>query len=156
VLFADDTNIFVIANSKAMAYKIANNVLSSVYLYMKTNKLHINMSKTCHMLFSPSGNRNRDSHKLGELHTRRHLHALYINNILIKRGEETRFLGVTIDSKLSWVPHIENLQKKTQVSDRLIKPDQRQRPCASTQRTIPHTLRIPLEVWHNSLGSRII
>jgi hypothetical protein len=112
VLFADDTNIFVIANSKAMAYKIANNVLSSVYLYMKTNKLHINMSKTCHMLFSPSGNRNRDSHKLGELHTRRQLHALYINNILIKRVEETRFLGVTIDSKLSWVPHIENLQKK--------------------------------------------
>ncbi len=64
------------------------------------------------MLFSPSGSRNRDSHTLGELHTKRQLHALYINNTLIKRVEEARFLGVTIDSKLSWVPHIENLQKK--------------------------------------------
>ena len=42
VLFADDTNIFVIGPSKKDSIKLANKVLDTVYSYMKSNKLHIN------------------------------------------------------------------------------------------------------------------
>ena len=35
VIFADDTNIFIAAKDKAPAYKTANAVLRSVYIYMK-------------------------------------------------------------------------------------------------------------------------
>ena len=44
VIFADDTNIFIAAKDKAQAYKTANAVLRSVYIYMKTNQLHINLT----------------------------------------------------------------------------------------------------------------
>ena len=47
VIFADDTNIFIAAKNKEQAYKTANEVLRSVYIYiyMKINQLHINLSK---------------------------------------------------------------------------------------------------------------
>ena len=35
---------------------IQNNVLRSVYVYMKTNQLHINLNKCAHMYFRPSLN----------------------------------------------------------------------------------------------------
>ena len=53
-IFADDTNIFIAAKNKAQAYKTANAVLRSVYIYMKTNQLHINLSKCAHMYFRPN------------------------------------------------------------------------------------------------------
>ena len=58
VIFADDTNIFISADSKLKAYNIANQVLKSVYLYMNANQLHINLSKCAHMYFKPNINNN--------------------------------------------------------------------------------------------------
>ena len=37
---------------------------------------------------------------------------LLINGIEIDEVKETKFLGVTIDNQLSWIPHIKNLTKK--------------------------------------------
>ncbi|NRB82058.1 MAG: RNA-directed DNA polymerase, partial [Saccharospirillaceae bacterium] len=51
VLFADDTNIFVVGRNADDAYDKANMILQSVYTYMKVNELHINMSKCCYMHF---------------------------------------------------------------------------------------------------------
>ena len=38
---------------------------------------------------------------------------LAIEGTIIKQVTETKFLGVTIDDKLSWKPHIEILNKKS-------------------------------------------
>ena len=54
VLFADDTNIFVAAESKKKAYDTANEVLLAVSKYMEVNLLHINVKKCCYMYFSPT------------------------------------------------------------------------------------------------------
>ena len=54
VLFADDTNIFIAAKGKNIAYQKANEVLSSVHRYMLANKLHINTGKSCYLQFSNS------------------------------------------------------------------------------------------------------
>ena len=54
VLFADDTNIFVTAETKQLAYKKANDVMKSVSQYMLSNQLHINISKCNMMYFKPN------------------------------------------------------------------------------------------------------
>ena len=81
VLFADDTNIFVAADSKNKVYELANEVLQAVNKYMGVNLLHINVKKCCYMYFSPSkrdnGELNAD-HSAGK-HDRRHYthHTIY-------------------------------------------------------------------------------
>ena len=44
-MFADDTNIFVLGNTRNEAIENANIVLDAVYSYMKANKLHINFKQ---------------------------------------------------------------------------------------------------------------
>ena len=46
ILFADDTNIFISANSIVEVYSKANAVLKCLSLYLKANFLHINISKS--------------------------------------------------------------------------------------------------------------
>ena len=105
VLFADDTNIFVAANSKRKAYDIANEVLLAVSKYMEVNLLHINIKKCCYMYFSPYKRpQNQENTDQGL--------NLSIDSRIITRVTETKFLGVIIDEKLSWRPHILSLNRK--------------------------------------------
>jgi hypothetical protein len=83
---------------------MANQMLLAVSNYMEVNLLHINVKKCCYMYFSPfkRGANNIDDDN----------QYLSINNIIIKRVKQTKFLGVIIDDKLSWKPHILSLNKK--------------------------------------------
>jgi hypothetical protein len=105
VLFADDTNIFVTAKNRSEAVAKANIVLDSVYQYMQANKLHINMDKCCYMHFKPKSKLN--NHAEFDTYT-----TLSINGDEIKEVDETKFLGVIIDNKLTWNAHITSLVKK--------------------------------------------
>ena len=104
VLFADDTNIFVVGRNADDVYDKANTILQSVCTYMKANELHINMSKCCYMHFRPKKRLPRDD----DVSNR----TLQIMGVPIKHVKSTRFLGVIIDEKLSWQPHIDNLTQK--------------------------------------------
>ena len=57
---------------------------------MMTNKLHINMSKSCFIDFKSEKNSP--------------LPNVLIQNIEIKRVTESKFLGVTIDENLEFAP----------------------------------------------------
>jgi hypothetical protein len=107
ILFADDTNIFIAAESKEEVYVLANKVLQDVCRYMEVNLLHINVKKCCYMYFSPS---KRNVTNSGE-DINSNL-SLYINGRILKRVSEAKFLGVIIDDKLSWGPHIASLNRK--------------------------------------------
>ena len=61
------------------------------------------MKKSCFMHFRPI---NSDGY------SNYHSQPIKINNYEIKEVESTKFLGVTIDNKLSWKPHLKNLAKK--------------------------------------------
>ena len=104
VLFADDTNIFVSGNSIEEAFEKANKLLDSLNYYMTTNKLHINMTKCCFMIFSPNK-------KLIDQPLQPYL-KLKINNCEIKHVTHAKLLGVTIDEKLKWDHHITDLKRK--------------------------------------------
>ena len=105
MLFADDTNIFVAAESVSKVYEIANRVLKSVCNYMEVNLLHINVKKCCYMYFSPyKRSMNDNDSNLND-------YNLTINSKIIPRVSHTKFLGVTIDDKLTWKPHVQLLNK---------------------------------------------
>ncbi len=101
ILFADDTNIFISGTNRQDAIRKANVVLSSVSAYMAANKLHINLLKCCYMHFKskPTESENDDE-------------CIMINNSEIEEVTETKFLGVIIDSELTWSSHIKYLNKK--------------------------------------------
>ena len=98
VLFADDTNIFVKASTKKLVYEKANAILKTISRYMLANKLHINMSKCVYMHFSPKTSRTSEYDDTE--------YTLTLHNTPIPKVTQTKFLGVIIDHKLTWEPHI--------------------------------------------------
>ena len=104
VLFADDTNIFVVEECKKKLYANANKILKLVHLYMKCNLLHINIKKCCYIHFKPTREVNDIAIEDEDV--------LTLNSIVIKRVQETKFLGVIIDEKLKWNAHTQALNTK--------------------------------------------
>ena len=72
---------------------------------MKCNLLHINLKKCCYMYFNPKRSDNNDCDDDDEL-------TLALNGTIVKQVSETKFLGVIIDNKLSWTPHLKALNSK--------------------------------------------
>ena len=66
---------------------------------MNCNALSLNLNKTQYMIYTSKG---RDAQDLD----------VELNGTKIQRVFETKFLGVKIDAKLTWIPHIEFISKK--------------------------------------------
>ena len=102
VLFADDTNIFVTANSLKEVYRKANEVLASVEKYMFCNQLHINAAKSNYMYFDPGKTVSDPEND----------YSLILGRLPVNRVSSCKFLGVFLDDKLSWKPHLDYLKNK--------------------------------------------
>ena len=120
VIFADDTNIFVSGNTKREVYSVANNVLRSVYIYMKTNQLHINLSKCAHMYFRPSLNSEQRMTCARSTPYNERL-TIAVNGQKIKQVDKVKFLGVIIDENLTWDDQIKHIENKLLATIVLIK-----------------------------------
>ena len=105
VLYADDTNIFVIEESRAAAINKANIVLAKINEFMKSNLLHINIEKCCFIYFNPHLKEDNDIETVKN-------EKVYIAGKCISEVNQARFLGVIIDNRLTWEPHITKLHKK--------------------------------------------
>ena len=103
VLFADDTNIFVADKCKIKAFEKANRIMESINIYMRCNLLHINIKKCCYMHFKPNNKKAAEGEDMP---------ILLLGQNVIKCVTETKFLGVIIDDKLTWEPHIKYLNSK--------------------------------------------
>ena len=92
-LFADDAIIFFSSKPSATTEKVLNDELKKVNKWLVSNKLSLNINKSCYLNFSllhnPSTNIN-----------------IKIANKLLKRKRVTKYLGVLIDNKLSWKDHM--------------------------------------------------
>ena len=118
VLYADDTNIFITGDSRQDLIEKANNVLIKVNKFMKSNLLHINLGKCCFMHFNPTTKCNENSINNEQ---QQDDEILRINETPIPEVSSTKFLGVTIDNRLSWTPHINDLHKKLKSATGMLK-----------------------------------
>ena len=100
ILFADDTNIFFAHHSWETLQQIVNNELILVNKWFLANRLTLNIDKTNIILFR--------SHRKSSPRD----FALEMAGAPLLRVESSRFLGVTVDSHLSWREHINFIAKK--------------------------------------------
>ena len=114
VLFADDTNIFITGKNENEVFMKANAVISEVSNYMKSNKLHINIGKTCYMHFRPGLCRATQTCARARPYEKNL--KLELDGDKIQKVQSTRFLGVIIDENLSWDPHLDQLMSKLNLS----------------------------------------
>ena len=95
ILYADDTNIFLSHSDLESLYHNMNTELTHITDWFRANKLSLNVSKTNFMLFSPK--------------TPHHSNKITIDNQNISQVHTTKFLGITIDDKLTWNHHINSI-----------------------------------------------
>ena len=100
VLYADDTNILFSHSNETTLYNVVNSELIYVCDWFKANKLQMNADKTKYMIF-------RSSKKCKPSHLN-----LVIDNDAIKQVDNTNFLGVIIDDKLTWTKHVNIIHGK--------------------------------------------
>ena len=99
-VFADDTNLFYSNSSLAELEICINNNLKLVSNWLKVNKLSLNIDKTNFIIFHPP-------QKATNYQVR-----LLISNVEIKQERYIKYLGLFIDSHLSWKFHILHITKK--------------------------------------------
>ena len=99
-LFADDTNIYYESDSLQDLEKTINKELKKLHLWLNINRLSLNIDKTNYIIFHPYN-------KPLKQHT-----TIKINKKAINEKDYVKYLGVLIDSTLSWKDQISNISKK--------------------------------------------
>ena len=101
LLFADDTNIRYENTDANAIVKTINMEMPKIMVWLKSNKLHIDVNKTASML----------------LHTRQKRvnideNTIVIDGNIIHFTTNTKFLGINIDNNLTWKAHINHITTK--------------------------------------------
>ena len=99
-LFADDTNIYYENESFKELEKIVNKELKNLYLWLSINRLALNIEKTNFLIFHPFNK------------PLKYNVTLKIHKRAILEKQNIKYLGIIIDSTLSWKAHLSNLSKK--------------------------------------------
>ena len=99
-LFADDTNIYYESDSLQELEKVINKELNKLNLWLNVNRLSLNIDKTNYIIFH---HYNKPTKKRI---------TIKINNKAINEKKFIKYLGVLIDSTLSWKYQITNISKK--------------------------------------------
>ena len=101
ILFADDTSVFIEGKNIDEVIGILNTELAKLTAWLATNKLTLNIKKLNFMIFY------RARIKWSTITT-----PLLLNGITLERLSFTKFLGVIIDDKLSFIRHITYIKSK--------------------------------------------
>ena len=99
-LFSDDTNIYFESENLNVIEKTVNTELRKVNRWLIINKLALSVEKSNFVLF----------HSASRVPSR--TIKIKIGNKRIVEENYVKFLGVLVDSTLSWKPHIKELTKK--------------------------------------------
>jgi hypothetical protein len=91
IMFADDTNMFISGKDLTHITSVLNTELKVVNSWFSTNLLSLNIKKTNYILFG-----NRSAPDI----------TILLNNQIITRVHETKFLGVIIQANLKWNQHV--------------------------------------------------
>lgn len=100
ILFADDTNLFLRGSNVDDLFATVNCEMKKLLEWVNVNKLSLNITKTQYMIFKNKGRTVKSNHNV------------YINQNKLKNVESTKFLGVVIDDRLSWLHHTTYIKSK--------------------------------------------
>lgn len=100
LIFADDTNIFIRGKSVDDTIRSMNREMCKIVAWLNANKLSLNIEKTHFMIFSSPRRRIVRQEEV------------MISGKTVKYTEETKFIGVVLDSKLKWDKQISILKTK--------------------------------------------
>ena len=98
-LFADDTNIYLESDELKNLEYIMNSELKKLHEWLCINRLSLNLTKTNFIIFCPI---NKPKSPI----------TILINKSALKETDHVRYLGILIDSQLSFKYHIDELNKK--------------------------------------------
>ena len=105
IMYADDTTLSSTIDSLCHngnindVSEIINNELCKINEWLKINKLSLNVNKSKYIIFKKPNKRTVNP-------------ILKIENSNIERVESFNFLGLIIDSQLTWKPHIDSTANK--------------------------------------------
>ena len=145
-LFADDTNIFYENHCLNTLQKVVNKELKKLSLWLVANRLALNISKTNFVLFSA---RNKPTMNI----------TILLNKQAIAEKGYVKYLGILIDSQLTFKHHIQSVVKKLA---QVIGSMNRIRNCidSTVSKMIYHSLIYPfllygVPVWGNASNVHI-
>ena len=95
ILFADDSNVFFSHDNPNTLLDTVNSELIKLTEWIRANKLSLNLQKTKYMIFS---NTVKDLPS-----------DVVFDDTPLERVSNIKFLGITVDDKLSWKSHIVNI-----------------------------------------------
>ena len=102
-MFADGTNVSLVSSTLFELENMLNQELQNLNIWLKVNKLNLNIAKTEFMMI---GSRQRLN-----VNVDGHIN-ITINDQPIKKVNEMETLGMTIDQHLTWSKHVEEKSKK--------------------------------------------
>jgi hypothetical protein len=94
ISFADDSNIFAEGSSMILAEELLNKEFPNLIRWLSTNRLSLNIKKTNNMIFGV-----KKWTPIEDINIK-------INGETLIRVEQTKFLGVILDSGCNWQAHI--------------------------------------------------
>jgi len=100
VLYADDTNIFIYGRDLSEICATLNKELHILSRWFKLSKLSLNVKKTNFMVLKPKG-------KVICTYP-----DIYIDETKINKVDTCKFLGIIINSSLTWIDHIYLIKQK--------------------------------------------
>ena len=98
-LFADDTSLYVTVENVVAQAEDLNRNLRFINTWANTWLVDLNPSKTEQMIISKKT--NQLNHPI-----------IYLNDVAIQKVENHKHLGVTINQKLHWYDHIQDIKTK--------------------------------------------
>ena len=101
ILYADDTCVLLNGKHINKLMDIINNELQKLYIWLRANKLTLNIDKTYYMVFHRAIIKYKDF-ALG----------ISINRCALKEVKNCKYLGIILDNKISWVEHITYVKNK--------------------------------------------
>ena len=99
IFFADDANIIITGNNYLEIQEKIDSLLVAIDKWVTLNGLKLNVKKTKFMIFS---NRREGANGLD----------IRLNGVVLERVASERFLGVILESGLTWKIHISKLASK--------------------------------------------
>ena len=100
ILFADDTNLFHSGQNLATLTHAVNGELIKVSNWFRSNKLSLNVKKTNYIIFGKKRRKLNCNVKIA------------IDTNIIEETQSVKFLGVLLDSGLTWKNHIDYVKSK--------------------------------------------